>query len=57
MKMSLPISEASYPNPFTIGLEFNPPVHETWNIVHIGMQVPKASRSISVRITAYVAWL
>ena len=42
MKMSLPISEASYPNPFTIGLEFNPPVHETWNIVHIGMQVPKS---------------
>lgn len=49
MKMSLPISEASYPNPFTIGLEFNPPVHETWNIVHIGMQVPK---SIQIYICA-----
>ena len=42
MKMSLPISQAHYPDPFTIGLEFNPPVHETWNIVHIGMQVPKS---------------
>ena len=49
MKMSLPISEANYPNPFTIGLEFNPPVHETWNIVHIGMQVPK---SIQIYICA-----
>ena len=27
MKMSLPISEASYPNPFTIGLEFNPSLY------------------------------
>ena len=23
-------------------LEFNPPVHENWNIVHIGMQIPEA---------------
>ena len=23
-------------------LEFNPPVHENWNIVHIGMLVPEA---------------
>lgn len=49
MKMSLPISQAQYPNPFTIGLEFNPPVHETWNIVHIGMQVPE---SIQIYICA-----
>lgn len=49
MKMSLPISQAHYPDPFTIGLEFNPPVHETWNIVHIGMQVPK---SIQIYICA-----
>ncbi len=36
------IGEASYPEPFRNELEFNPPVHETWNIVHIGMLVPEA---------------
>ncbi len=39
-KIALSIGEASYPEPFSIGLEYNPPVHVTWNIVHIGMQVP-----------------
>ena len=34
--------EASFPSPFTAGLEFNPPVHETWNIVHIGMLMPQS---------------
>ena len=33
---------ASFPSPFTAGLEFNPPVHETWNIVHIGMLLPQS---------------
>ena len=27
---------------FPSGLEFNPPAHGTWNIVHIGMLVPEA---------------
>lgn len=27
---------------FTSGLEFNPPAHGTWNIVHIGMLVPES---------------
>ena len=27
---------------FPQALEFNPPVHENWNIVHIGMQIPEA---------------
>ena len=38
----IPIGEASFPAPFTAGLEFNAPVHETWNIVHIGMLFPQA---------------
>ena len=38
----IPIGEASFPAPFTAGLEFNAPVHETWNIVHIGMLLPQA---------------
>lgn len=36
----LRISEAAFPAPFAQVLEFNAPVHETWNIVHIGMLVP-----------------
>ena len=36
------VRDASFPVPFTAGLEFNPPVHETWNIVHIGMLLPGA---------------
>jgi len=32
---------APYPLPFIQELEFNAPVHETWNIVHIGMLVPE----------------
>ena len=38
----IPVSEASFPAPFAQELEFNPPVHETWNIVHIGMLMPQA---------------
>ena len=38
----IPGSKAAFPAPFAQELEFNPPVHETWNIVHIGMLMPKA---------------
>lgn len=38
----IPVSNASFPSPFAQELEFNPPVHETWNIVHIGMLMPQA---------------
>lgn len=37
----IPARDAS-PALFPQKLEFNPPVHENWNIVHIGMQVPEA---------------
>ena len=36
------IGEAAFPKPFTNGLEFNAPVHGTWNIVHIGFRIPEA---------------
>ena len=36
------IKDSEYPKPFDIGLEFNAPVHGTWNIVHIGFMVPEA---------------
>ena len=38
----IPVGRASFPAPFTAGLEFNAPVHETWNIVHIGMLMPQS---------------
>ena len=38
----IPVSKTSFPAPFAQELEFNPPVHETWNIVHIGMLMPQA---------------
>lgn len=34
--------ETTSPALFAAGLEFNPPAHGTWNIVHIGMLVPQA---------------
>lgn len=34
--------EAQYPLPFPQRLEYNAPVHGTWNIVHISMLVPGA---------------
>lgn len=40
--LELPIGQADYPVPFAWGLEFNPPAHGGWNIVHIGMQLPQA---------------
>ncbi len=45
--VSCSVSEASFPAPFPRTLEYNPPVHGTWNIVHIGMTVPE-SHSIYV---------
>lgn len=36
------IGDATFPRPFPLGLEFNAPVHGTWNIVHIGMQIPES---------------
>ncbi len=38
----IPIGAAGYPLPFTPGLEFNPPAHGVWNIVHVGMLLPQA---------------
>ena len=35
------IADAAFPLPFAHSLEFNAPVHGTWNIVHIGMLVPE----------------
>ena len=35
------IADDSFPVPFGHRLEFNAPVHGTWNIVHIGMLVPQ----------------
>lgn len=34
-------AEAGFPQPVPGGLEFNAPVHESWNIVHTGMLVPE----------------
>ena len=45
--LSVRIAEAAYPAVFPHGLEFNPPAHGTWNIVHVGMLVPE-SRQIYV---------
>lgn len=36
------VGDADFPAPFLNELEFNAPVHETWNIVHMGMLVPDA---------------
>ena len=38
--IAVKIKDASFPAPFKAGLEFNAPVHGSWNIVHIGMQLP-----------------
>ncbi len=45
--ISCAVSKASFPAPFPRTLEYNAPVHGTWNIVHIGMNVPQ-SHSIYV---------
>lgn len=38
---NVPVGKATLPL-FQSELEYNPPVHTTWNIVHIGMQVPES---------------
>ena len=39
---AIPAGETTTAALFPQKLEFNPPVHENWNIVHIGMQIPEA---------------
>lgn len=39
---SVKIGNSEFPKPFKSGLEFNAPVHGTWNIVHMGMLVPES---------------
>lgn len=38
----IPISESSFPAPFSSGLEYASPARGTWNIVHTGMLIPEA---------------
>ena len=40
--ISIPISQAVFPQPFPGGLEFNAPARGMWNIVHTGMLLPQA---------------
>ena len=42
--IEVPIGGASFPAPFPSKLEFNPASHGTWNIVHIGMNVPESQQ-------------
>ena len=42
------IKNAEFPVPFASELEFNSPVHGTWNIVHTGMQVPDGFTSVPI---------
>ena len=41
-ELSVAVGDAAFPKPFYQGLEFNAPVHGSWNIVHIGMLLPEA---------------
>lgn len=36
------IKDAAFPAPFISGLEYNAPSRGTWNIVHVGMLIPKS---------------
>ena len=36
------MGKADFPQPFYSGLEYNPPVRGTWNIVHTGMLIPES---------------
>ena len=40
--ITIPISQAEFPQPFAGGLEFNAPARGMWNIVHTGMLLPQA---------------
>lgn len=37
-----PIGKVGFPQPFEIGLEYNPPARGVWNIVHMGMLIPQS---------------
>ena len=39
---SMPLCNVHSLSPFTFGLEYGPPVHGTWNIVHVGMLIPES---------------
>lgn len=39
---SVKIKDAKFPAPFVSGLEYGAPARGTWNIVHVGMLIPKA---------------
>ena len=41
-RWSVSVRDAAFPAPFSTEPEFNAPAHGTWNIVHMGMQVPEA---------------
>lgn len=36
------IKDAKFPAPFVSGLEYSPPAHGAWNIVHTGMLIPES---------------
>lgn len=40
--VSVKISDAKFPAPFTSGLEYSSPARGTWNIVHTGMLLPES---------------
>ncbi len=42
LSQSAAVADCRFPKPFDNGLEFNAPVHGTWNIVHIGYEIPGA---------------
>ncbi len=42
--VEIPVGRAAYPAPYVHALEFNPPAHGTWNIVHIGMNIPECQQ-------------
>ncbi len=40
--VGIPVGKASFPSPFSSGLEYASPARGTWNIVHTGMLIPEA---------------
>ncbi|MBQ9857565.1 MAG: nitrogenase [Oscillospiraceae bacterium] len=40
--IGIPVKDASFPAPFSSGLEYASPARGTWNIVHTGMLIPEA---------------
>lgn len=41
-KITIPVRDCEFPQPFPGGLEFNAPARGMWNIVHTGMLLPDA---------------